>query len=440
MRCGAGAFLAAGIFAIAASSGGCSAASTIQQAASGCDEFNGGASSVASLSIDGDTKAFLTASANLVTVAKSLETSVLNACIAIDTDLGVTDTWTAMASMPDSELTEACNQASTAIKGVLSGDAGAQAQCALSISSGYCTVDASVQASCEGSCSGMASCTPPDVTVACMPGELSGECDAMCNASATCEGSVSAQAQCQGSCQADCTGTCTPGTAPTVHCEGTCMGNCNGTCTASGGTGMPSTGACMGTCSGTCDAACMITPGTPAHCDGSCKGTCSGSCKLDATAMINCGAMVNCKGGCSVAYKAPKCEGKITAPMCMASASCQASCQSSAEVQAMCTPPSAKLECSASASAQVTALVTTVQKNLPAILAGFQAQGQLALDAALQVKTTGVALAGNATSLTGKAFACAGVAAEASVKASASVSVSVMASASVSGSCGGPSS
>ena len=66
----------------------------------GCDEFSGGASSIASLSIDGDTKAFLTASANLVTVATSLETSVMNACIAIDTDLGVTDTWTAMASKP----------------------------------------------------------------------------------------------------------------------------------------------------------------------------------------------------------------------------------------------------------------------------------------------------------------------------------------------------
>ena len=156
--------------------------------------------------------------------------------------------------------------------------------------------------------------------------------------------------------------------------------------------------------------------------------------------MVSCGAMVNCKGGCSVAYKAPKCEAKVTPPMCNASASCKASCQSNAEVKATCTPPAATLECSASASADVMAVITTVKTNLPAILAGFQTQGKLALDAALQVKTTGAAVISSVTSLGGKALACATVGAEASVKASASVNVSVMASASVSGSCGGPSS
>ena len=86
------------------------------------------------------------------------------------------------------------------------------------------------------------------------------------------------------------------------------------------------------------------------------------------------------------------------------------------------------------------AVITTVKTNLPAILAGFQAQGQLALQAAGQVKDTGVALVGDAANLAGKAIACAGVAAKASASAAVSVNVSVMASASVSGSCGGPSS
>jgi hypothetical protein len=85
-------------------------------------------------------------------------------------------------------------------------------------------------------------------------------------------------------------------------------------------------------------------------------------------------------------------------------------------------------------------LITAVQKDLPAIVAGFQTQGKLALDAAGQVKTTGVAVVQNVTSLGGKALVCATAAAQASVKATASVSVSVMASAKVSGSCGGPSS
>ena len=110
MRFGAGTLLAGGIIAIAASSGGCSAASTLVEAAKGCDEFSGGADSVATLSVDGDTKAFLTASTNLVKVATDIETSVMGACIKIDTDLGVTDTWTAMApaagDAPDAELTE----------------------------------------------------------------------------------------------------------------------------------------------------------------------------------------------------------------------------------------------------------------------------------------------------------------------------------------------
>jgi len=443
MRYVPGALLAVAVAVIAASSGGCSAASTIAGAAQGCNEFSGGASSVASLSVDGDTKAFLTASANLVKVAGVIETGVLNACIAIDTDLGVADTWTAMkptdGSAPDVELTEACTQASTKINGILT--ANAQAECTLAVSAGHCEVDASVQASCEGSCTGMATCMPPDLTVACQPGDLSVQCSGTCNAMATCEGSVAVAANCQGSCQADCTGTCTPGTAPTVHCDGTCDGMCTGTCSAMGGTGMMVNSAmCSGTCSGTCSAACHITPGTPAHCDGSCQGTCTGSCTLDAKANVMCGANVSCKGGCTGTATAPKCEGKITPPSCNASASCQASCQSSAEVSAMCTPPAATLECSASASSDVTKLIATIKTNLPAILQGFQTEGKLAVDAAGSVVSTGSVVVSNVTNLGGKALACAGVAVSATAKASASVNVSVMASASVSGSCGGPSS
>jgi hypothetical protein len=439
MRYLPGVLLAGGVVAIAASTGGCSAASNLVEAAQGCDEFQGGASSVASLSIDGDTKAFLTAAANLVTVANTVETSVLNACIAIDTDLGVPDTWTALkptdGSAPDAELNEACNEASMKIGNVL--HANASAQCSLAVTTGYCTVDASAQASCQGSCSGSASCTPPDITASCDPGEITGECDASCNASATCEGSVSVAANCQGSCQADCSGECdVTATAPQVHCEGTCSGNCTGTCdgnTASGAS-------CAGKCVGQCDAKCTLTGGVQAHCEGSCTGKCTGNCTLAANSTVMCGAMVNCKGGCSVAYTAPKCEAQITPPSCMASASCKASCQSNVEVNAMCTPPAASLECSATASSDVVALVKTVETNLPAILAGFETQGKLAYDAAKLVVQTGSAVVSSATSLGGKAIACATVGADASVKATASVKVSVTASASVSGSCGGPSS
>jgi hypothetical protein len=139
-------------------------------------------------------------------------------------------------------------------------------------------------------------------------------------------------------------------------------------------------------------------------------------------------------------YTAPKCEGEIKQPMCMADANCQASCQGHAEATAHCDPPSATLECSASATTDVQALITTVGKNLPSIVAAVQTQGALAVKAAGHVVTTGTAVVQTAGSLGGKALLCATAAASASVKASASVNVSVMASASVSGSCGGPTS
>ncbi len=424
----AGVVLAAGL-----GSGGCSAANTIAGAAQGCDELKAGASAVGSLSIDADTKAFVTAGADLVSISANIEASVLAACKAIDTDLGVADTWSAKTSTDD-QLSEACNQASTKINAILTAGAAAQVTCNLSVSGGQCTVDASVQATCQGQCSGSASCTPPDVNVACEPGQLSVQCSGTCNASAYCEGSATVQAQCQGSCEADCSGTCTPGTLPSVHCEGTCSGNCTGTCDGSTASGAK----CAGVCKGKCDAACQYTPGTPAHCEGSCKGTCSGSCKLDANANISCGANVSCKGGCTGTATAPKCEGEITPPSCQASENCKASCQGHAEATATCTKPSVDLECDGTATADVTKLIATLKTNLPAIVATVQTQGPLAVKAAGHLVSTGSAVVSGVTSIGGKALACAAATVQASASASVSVNVSVQASASVSGSCGGP--
>src|ERR1700678_567656 len=93
--------LLAGAVVVAASSGGCSAvdnaASNVEGLASGCDEFSQGQSAISTLSIDGDTKAFVAASAYLSSFVSTAESDVLTACIAIDHDLSVTDTWSAMA-------------------------------------------------------------------------------------------------------------------------------------------------------------------------------------------------------------------------------------------------------------------------------------------------------------------------------------------------------
>jgi hypothetical protein len=421
----------AGAVGLLALSNGCSAVSNAVQAAQGCDEFQGGASSVASLSIDAKTKAFVTAAADLQAISASMEAAVFASCKNIATDLGVADTWSAMSGL-DAQTTEACNQASTKISGILSTAQTAGVAVTLSISGGECTVNASAQINCEGSCKADASCTEPSVTVRCSPGDLSGQCSGTCNAMATCEGSVSAEANCQGSCEADCDGSCTGSASAQVDCNGTCSGNCNGTC---GGTAQ-TTGTCSGTCEGKCDAMCTAAAGVKLHCSGTCSGKCTGNCTLAAMSTVMCGASVNCKGGCSVAYTAPTCEGKLTPPMCMGDANCQASCSSDAELTATCTPPTVSLEVVGTASADLTALVTTIQTNLPAIIQVFKTQGKLALDGATNVVSTGSAVVSEVTSLGGKALACATVAAQASASASVSVNVSVMASASVSGSAG----
>ncbi len=419
---------------VAGVTGGCSAANNIAQAAQGCDEFSGGPSSVAGLQIDAKTKAFVQAAADLVSLANTMENGVYDACKKIDTDLGVADTWSAMSGL-DAQTTEACNQANTKIQAILMAAHSAQVVCSLSVSGGECTVNASAQASCEANCQASASCTEPDITVRCQPGDLTGQCSGTCDANATCEGSVMVEAACNGTCEADCDGECdATATAPSVTCNGTCTGNCTGSCVASAGTTMVTKAACAGTCQGECDAKCTFTGGVKAHCQGTCNGKCTGSCKLAANSSLNCGAMVNCRGGCSVAYTAPSCEGSLSPPMCMGDVNCQASCSTDASLTATCTPPSASLECEGTVSSDLQKLVTTLQANLPPILLAAQSQGQLAAKAIQNFASTGSAVVSEVTSLGGKALACATVAAQASVGAATSINVSVMASVSVSAS------
>jgi hypothetical protein len=387
--------LTGAVVVMAMANGGCSAAkeavSNVEQASQPCDEFDQGEGSINGLSIDGDTRAFVLASSNLADVANKAEAAILAACIGIDNDLSIPDTWSAMKAdggSTDAETTEACTQASNKIQAVLTG--AASAGCELVISHGYCTIDAQAQASCEATCTGMKSCTAGDVTMSCTPAKLTGECNGYCKAGAVCEGKVTAQASCQGSCEADCTGMC-----DSNPCQGT-------------------------------------------HCKGMCAGMCTGECKVMASDTVMCGAQVNCRGGCEVAYTAPACETTVTPPMCTVTEQCQSSCTSNVEAKAVCTPPGASLECSGTVSSDLQLVIDTVKKNLPAIILLVQTQGPLVLDAANQVAITGKVVGNEVTSLGGKAISCAGKAVSADVNATASLNVSVQASAKVSGSCGGP--
>jgi len=413
----------------------CAAAKEATAAASGCDELNGGADAVAKLDIDVKLKAFVSATADLQTVATTIKADVKGACAGFATDLGVTDTWTALGDTDDAisnaMKTGACDQVSAKIDAILK--ANAMATATLTVSGGQCTVDADFQASCEGSCQADVMCKEGDVTVRCDPAQLTGQCSGTCNAMAVCEGSAMVQADCTGSCEADCTGACSGQVTGTVMggCTGMCEGKCDGTATPAGG---------MANCAGTCEGKCTMPAATAmctGKCEASCKGKCSGNCKVDATAMVNCGANVNCKGGCSVMYTAPKCETELTPPTCMGDASCQASCKSSGELKATCSPPSAKFVITGTADADLVKLQASVEKNLPAIWLAAQTQGKLAVKAAGNVVATGAAAVSVAGSLGGKAIACAGASVSAAAKASASVNVSVQASASVSTSCSG---
>jgi hypothetical protein len=151
---------------------------------------------------------------------------------------------------------------------------------------------------------------------------------------------------------------------------------------------------------------------------------------------VMCGGMVNCKGGCSVAYTAPECEVALMPPSCNVNANCEANCKSQASMSATCTPPSVTYQCSATVSSGLQAVITALQTYLPPLLNAAEVQGKLALSAAGTLVSTGQAEFSSIGSLTGQAFACAGTAVSGSVSAQANISVSVMASASVSGMAG----
>jgi hypothetical protein len=394
----------------------CSAAKNAQELAEGCDEFSQGPSAVASLKLDASVQGFVQAAADLKAQVDSINADVLAACSDIATQLGATNTWSALMgsdAISNGQMTGACDQANVQINAIMSDPTiKASAHVALTITPPVCTVTASVQASCEANCNVDASCTPGmiDVTARCDPGQLSVQCEGMCNASAVCEGSVEAAANCQGTCSA------------------TCNGQCTGTCTAEAGSQTMNDAACMGKCSGTC------------------TGTCTGECKIDANANVTCGANVSCRGGCTGTATAPKCEGEIKAlpPECHADADCEASCQGQAQAAATCTEGKVTLAVDTSVDARLVTLKTALEANLPKLILAAESKGKLVADAIGNVANAGTALVAkvtaNVSTVGGKAVACAKAAGEASVNASASVSVSVHASASVEGSASGSSS
>lgn len=385
---------------------GCPAAEQITGALC-CKDFAAGADmSTASFGLEGDAavkfRAFAQASGDLAAVSAGISTDIEGACQAMALDFGAdpNDPMVKDKSGPDA-VTAWCTLAA----GKISASADLKAAGTLTIvaSPPQCTVEASFQAKCEGGCKADVMCTEPDISARCDPGQLSGSCSAECKG--TCEGSASAAAACEGSCDAKCEGSCEAMGGVAVDCTGSCSGACNGMCEGSAGTMMMSTGHCDGTCHGKCDAKCEVSAQAPAvKCTGKCTGKCQGSCKFAAMAKLKCDA--SCKGGCSVAYTAPKCEAKLTPPMCKGDAKCQANCNASGSARAECKPPSVQIAFTGDISANIKAQaqLKSLEVNLPKVILALktrltdlqasaegtlQYSGELAVNAGAYAKAAG---------------------------------------------------
>jgi hypothetical protein len=413
--------------------GSCALKHDAEAAASGCDEFQSG-ESVASLQIDGKVKAFAQASAELRDLGNTIKADVKGACINVAKDLGETDRWSGNdddSMLSNADKTGACDVAATRIEAIMNAGIQAGASFSLEVSGGQCVVDAEAQASCEAACKTDVTCTEATTTMRCPPAELSVQCGAECMAQATCQGRVDLEANCMGKCESECTGSCSGELHGTTEggCVGMCEGKCDGVLTPKGG---------MASCTGTCVGRCS-QPHPMAKCHGkcasSCNGKCKGECKLDATASMSCGTNVACKGGCTAMPTEPKCETELNPPVCTGDKSCEASCSAHASAKVICAPLTLTLGCDVDLTGDLAKLKATIEANLPKILLIAKTQGPLVSRALQNVSATGKAVVDSSASLGGKAIACAGTAATASLKATSSMSVSVSASTSVSSSC-----
>jgi len=343
---------------------------------------------------------FLRATAELSNGVRTLNETLLATCRSIGTDLGLTAADYTPMSANELPVATVCRRVAREVQTQVQQSLPQGARLVLTYTPPVCAVDITVAAACQGRCTGNVMAMVPRCT-----GEVVADCMGSCTGS--CEGTCAAD--CMGSCNGTCTGSC----------MGTCVGECTGTCSQRDGAGR-----CVGTCSGTCQGSCS------AQCMGSCQGSCSAGCQGSCTGQ--------CRGSCTVASNV-RCDGRYELE---GDVQCRAACQAQANARARCTPPALTITTSgtvpAGSAARITTLVTTLQRNYPAILA---AQAQLTTVLGVSAPNFAASLdgAGQAARNVGlTAVACFTRAAAASVETasqfSASVTVTVEFSASVSAS------
>jgi hypothetical protein len=369
-----------------------------------CPEFQPGSTLGANAKVDVRVRGFVQSSADLTGIAATLKSAVKGACVGIDSDLGVTDTWSSLSDAGDSDDaisnangTGACDAARARIVAIMS--AHPNANFALAISRGECHTDFAEEAQCEAGCSSQQKCDPGTVETRCDPAQLSVMCDGSCSSQAFCEGRVDAEANCEGQCEAECTG----------HCAGTCTDE-NGHMTDNDD-----------------------------HCHGKCKdhcsGKCNGRCKVEAASGIACGANVSCKGGCTSTYSQPKCETECSPPKCTIDQTCFENCRATVAAKTVCDPPTVKLLADASAGDDVVKLVATIDKNLPPLIHSAEAEGRILVDEVHNLSVSRKAVLDASGDLDFKSVACATAAAESLTKVAGTLDVSTQAAAGVTSDC-----
>jgi len=373
------------------------------QGAEGCPELKAGATIDASVQVDVRVRALMQASIDLQAIRDDLRGTVHDACAHIATDLGASDTWSALGDSDDAigngNGTGACDQAAAKITAIMESDAGKKASFALIMSPGACHTDFKAEADCEAGCNAQTKCDPGKVEERCEPGQLSVKCADKCTANSYCEGHAEAQCNCTGTCDAECTGECT------------------GTCVAEDGTRTTNEANCKG------------------KCEGSCKGKCSGSCKIEESAGISCGASVSCKGECTSTYSDPVCESIVTPPKCTIDESCFESCRTNVAAKAVCDPPQVKLIADVKAGGDIEKLVATINANLPNVVAKAEAEGKLVVKIGADLVTTGTAVLNASGDLDGKSLGCATAAAKSVSTSAKTLSVVTDSGTKVTGTC-----
>lgn len=357
-----------------------------------CPEYSADFGASLGAEVDANVRTFMLAAGNFSVLADQMQKDVGDACSNIAKAGGGDSTkWDGLEG--DERVKAACAEAQARIDAVLT--AGVSIE--FLVEGGECKASITATSECYAKCDVNAQCTPAQLEAHCEPGKLAGSCSGECSGSCEVQGGA---VMCAGTCDATCSGAC----------DGNCVGRCDGA---------DSTGACAGMCDGQCTT--------------TCSGTCSGRCTYTQP-MATCEG--TCHGSCSVEFQQPYCEGKFDPPECQIDANCKANCEASVEAQAVCTPPKVTYKVVAGGSADIDALATALQENLPVLLVNTATRAETLIDTADTLATSANAIADSSSSLGTKAAACAGIAADAALSASVSVKVSVQASASVSSSAG----